>query len=495
MLLDNGETESINSVGTDRSSVSESTKPSSALSNASKPKKDAKDAQPKVEPTATRPPSTSQSTLPAKSKTAKRKGSSIFGFFTIKEPSAAALASFEEYTRKRAATSRRGERANGSGMPGISTAKMPANVPPVNSKWDGIPKALKGREKIRSRDRNTFSQMSTTRSRTKSVSRPSTARSSTSIGARRTAQSREVTSPEINDIRNAASTPSSIQTIVQESKTSQPQTQSQASTPLANPTEVGKKSLEQRRSQTPEPAMVCTQIRDSYFLPEAVASNTLRRNSLDLLVNNRDSISLLIDEFPPTPMGPGGLAFVQSQRQRTNSVASPPPTPPAVSEELGSLNRGSGTSSRPGTAKKTPKKVEMSIYPSPDRTMTTGPQTVQQLRAKRSLQHLPSLSSRSTSRGTHKTSISSTNSSLSSKQWYLPSKPHEPATHPPEGLGLGLASLDTNRIFVNAEAERPRDKFIAPWDESEQVMPLQSSGPARPRSRGGNRKRRTSVVR
>ena len=507
VVMDMGETESIISVGTDQSHISESTKASSALSSGSKPHEDAKDAEaksekPKTESTTpSRSPSTYSKPVSAKPKSAKKKGSSIMGFFTTKEPSAAALASFEEYTRKQAAPAGRGQRPNAATLSGVSMAKMPANVPPVNSKWDGIPRALKEKEKSNARNRNTFSQQSMTRSRTKSGSRPSTAGSKTSNRTHRASQSRDVTSSETINIPSTSSTPSSIQTVVEVSKTAEVLPQPQQPTPQASPTIANRKSLEQLAAQIPESAVVYTQIhRNSYFPLDAVASGLLRRNSIDSIANHRDSISLLIDEFPPTPMGPGGLASVQPQRRRNNSLASPPPTPPAVSEDLPARHQSSGTSSRPGTAKKASKKVEVSIFPFPDRSMAGPPRSIQQLQAKRSLQNMSSHSSRRASHSTHNTSISSTTSSLSNRQRPRPSKPKDkPPTDSLEkesdGLGLGLATLDTNRIFVNAEAEQPRrETSTAPWDEPEQVIPPEYPAPLRPRSKGESKRRRASVV-
>lgn len=47
--------------------------------------------------------------------------------------------------RKQAQT--RNGRLTAVGMPGVSSAKLPVTVPKVNSKWDGIPQAVKEREK------------------------------------------------------------------------------------------------------------------------------------------------------------------------------------------------------------------------------------------------------------------------------------------------------------------------------------------------------------
>ena len=72
-----------------------------------------------------------------------KKGSKFLsGFFGVKEPSAQALQDYERQLKKHG----RG-RVSAVGMPGVSSAKLPATVPKVNSKWDGVPRTLKEREK------------------------------------------------------------------------------------------------------------------------------------------------------------------------------------------------------------------------------------------------------------------------------------------------------------------------------------------------------------
>ena len=72
-----------------------------------------------------------------------KKGSKFFsGLFGVKEPSAQALQDYERQLKKHG----RG-RVSAVGMAGVSSAKLPATVPKVNSKWDGVPRTLKEREK------------------------------------------------------------------------------------------------------------------------------------------------------------------------------------------------------------------------------------------------------------------------------------------------------------------------------------------------------------
>ena len=72
-----------------------------------------------------------------------KKGSKFLsGLFGVKEPSAQALQDYERQLKKQG----RG-RVSAVGMPGVSSAKLPATVPKVNSKWDGVPRTVKEREK------------------------------------------------------------------------------------------------------------------------------------------------------------------------------------------------------------------------------------------------------------------------------------------------------------------------------------------------------------
>ncbi|KAI9760726.1 MAG: hypothetical protein M4579_001464 [Chaenotheca gracillima] len=84
------------------------------------------------------------SSTQSSSKKSKKKGSSLFGFFSLKEPSTQAFADFQEETLRQATENRK--RPSGIGVSGVSTTKLPASVPRVNSKWDGLPTALKEKE-------------------------------------------------------------------------------------------------------------------------------------------------------------------------------------------------------------------------------------------------------------------------------------------------------------------------------------------------------------
>ncbi|KAF2682849.1 hypothetical protein K458DRAFT_390764 [Lentithecium fluviatile CBS 122367] len=75
------------------------------------------------------------------SKTPKKKKNGVLSFLTIKEPSQLALEQYAESQRKQ--TAAKGGHAAPVGLQSISLQKLPANVPKVNSKWDGIPESLK----------------------------------------------------------------------------------------------------------------------------------------------------------------------------------------------------------------------------------------------------------------------------------------------------------------------------------------------------------------
>lgn len=95
---------------------------------------------------ATKDSSTASFTSPkASAIEAKKKGSTFFDFFSVKEPSTRAFEEYQKQMRKKAQTSSR--RAFVAGLPSVSSAKLPPTVPKVNSKWDGIPEAQRGRVK------------------------------------------------------------------------------------------------------------------------------------------------------------------------------------------------------------------------------------------------------------------------------------------------------------------------------------------------------------
>ncbi|KAL9619559.1 MAG: hypothetical protein Q9160_005835 [Pyrenula sp. 1 TL-2023] len=114
-------------------------------------------------PSSNRSKSSSRSPAPL----AKKKSGFLAGLLTVKEPSMTALAQMEAQMKHRKPTSS-GSKVNLAGMPGVSSAKLPADVPKVNAKWDGIPDAVKQRdkeiEKERRRSRSFKSVSSSARS-------------------------------------------------------------------------------------------------------------------------------------------------------------------------------------------------------------------------------------------------------------------------------------------------------------------------------------------
>lgn len=82
-------------------------------------------------------------TLPEKN--SKKRGGSFFGFFSVKEPSQQAFDDYQRQLRKKGAI--KNGRASMMGLPGVSSAQLPPTVPKVNSRWDGLPKAMKEKEK------------------------------------------------------------------------------------------------------------------------------------------------------------------------------------------------------------------------------------------------------------------------------------------------------------------------------------------------------------
>ena len=81
----------------------------------------------------------------------KKRQNFLSGLFTVKEPSAQALASYQKQMVKRGTV--KDGRINAVGMAGVSSATLPPEVPKVNSKWDGVPRSLKEKDKKKGMDR------------------------------------------------------------------------------------------------------------------------------------------------------------------------------------------------------------------------------------------------------------------------------------------------------------------------------------------------------
>ena len=74
----------------------------------------------------------------------KAKAASLFKFFSVKEPSKQAWLDYQESIWKQQSSNN--GRITSIGLPMVSSAKLPATVPKVNSKWDGVPRSIKGRD-------------------------------------------------------------------------------------------------------------------------------------------------------------------------------------------------------------------------------------------------------------------------------------------------------------------------------------------------------------
>ena len=90
--------------------------------------------------------STQSRSSPARSRSKKKKtGSSVLSLFTLKEPSANALEHYAKQQFKQA--QERGGAPIPAGIPGVSSSRLPADVPKVNSKWDGLPESARAKIK------------------------------------------------------------------------------------------------------------------------------------------------------------------------------------------------------------------------------------------------------------------------------------------------------------------------------------------------------------
>ncbi|XPS70603.1 hypothetical protein M3J09_002811 [Ascochyta lentis] len=93
-------------------------------------------------------PSSNSSSHDSKTSKKKKKSNSVFGFLSLKEPSQVALEQFAEQQRKQGNGKGTVSPSNSSIKTNATFAskKLPADVPKVNSKWDGIPDAVKKRQ-------------------------------------------------------------------------------------------------------------------------------------------------------------------------------------------------------------------------------------------------------------------------------------------------------------------------------------------------------------
>ncbi|KAA6409736.1 MAG: hypothetical protein FRX48_06348 [Lasallia pustulata] len=112
-----------------------------------------------------------------------KRGSSLFGFLSVREPSQQAFLDYQESISKQ--TAARNGRVSAVGMPGVSSAKLPPSVPRVNSRWDGVPQTLKDKEKEK-KDASRLPLMSRRRSSSNATAGGlKTQRSSSTLGSQR----------------------------------------------------------------------------------------------------------------------------------------------------------------------------------------------------------------------------------------------------------------------------------------------------------------------
>lgn len=78
-----------------------------------------------------------KSTQDATEKRTKKKSSSFFNFLAVKEPTSGALDQYAQLQKKQA------EEKGTKFMAGVPSQKLPAEVPRVNTKWNGLPQSAK----------------------------------------------------------------------------------------------------------------------------------------------------------------------------------------------------------------------------------------------------------------------------------------------------------------------------------------------------------------
>ena len=92
-------------------------------------------------------PATAKTEASLSQRSSKHNKPSVFGLFNAKEPSSEALREYEE-TLKKQQNQGKGK-VSAVGMPMTTVAKLPAKVPKVNSKWDGLPENVKSKQGAR----------------------------------------------------------------------------------------------------------------------------------------------------------------------------------------------------------------------------------------------------------------------------------------------------------------------------------------------------------
>lgn len=150
------DTQSISSASTGFTNSTASTTPTSPLHSNFCPSPRSPPSEMSLS-TSPRPSSYNPSSLSSKtsSNLLKKRSNFFSGLFGVKEPSALALQDYQRQLMKQG-----GGRVTAVGMPGVSSAKLPATVPKVNSKWNGVPQTSKEKEKQYDATRQSMSGLS-----------------------------------------------------------------------------------------------------------------------------------------------------------------------------------------------------------------------------------------------------------------------------------------------------------------------------------------------
>lgn len=124
----------------------------------------------------------------------RKKRNSLLGRLSLKEPSTSAFEKFAKQQQKQAAS--KGGRMTAVGLPGISSQKMPPDVPKVNSKWDGLPSPVTEKTEHRNAHRDSVFSVTTRNSGSSSPHMSSQASFSSGDGCRTASSSNLARSKE-----------------------------------------------------------------------------------------------------------------------------------------------------------------------------------------------------------------------------------------------------------------------------------------------------------
>ncbi|KAI9889014.1 MAG: hypothetical protein M1814_006072 [Vezdaea aestivalis] len=246
--------------------------------------------------------------LPAdKTPKPKAKKSAFAGLRSLmatREPSSLAFAQLEEQAKK--ATKK--DKSQGQlqiTLPGVSTAKLPSTVPPVNSRWDGVPQSVKEKEKEAKKGNRPGSKSSGSRT---SGSRPTTGQRTSTVSSDQISRKRTSAFSGSSDGRsdtrrgrssqsshtNLGSTPPSLTTSVTPPLGHDARFPDEGFNTALPPVPVFGQSGLERADQ--EPQVLSTYSHDKITLPvRAPSKSSSRQYPLDLRRNN--SLTSLPEEL------------------------------------------------------------------------------------------------------------------------------------------------------------------------------------------------------